>query len=211
MMERGYATRSGAGGAREGVCSGAVPVGGPAWVGESDVGAMSADGRAAHYLAACEGAGVDPGEGPFLTVRVGGRVALCAARGVVERLAAMHGIAHELVEAPHAVILCGATLVKVVSRATAPDGRSETVTATVPWAHPTRSLALCVARARARATLSLLGVAALDESELEAIPGALTRRATPVDLAAVARQRASRDATKTKPTRRAADTARRDS
>jgi hypothetical protein len=56
--------------------------------------------------------------------------------------------------------------VKVVCRATGPDGRAEEATATVLWAHPTRSEALCVARARARATLSLLGIAALDESDL---------------------------------------------
>ncbi|MFO0603919.1 MAG: hypothetical protein U0324_12135 [Polyangiales bacterium] len=151
----------------EGRCLGALPAG-PARAGEADLSPLGGNDRAAWYAAACDRAGLDPAERPFAVRRVAGREALVAVGGAAERMAASRNLALATVEGPVATVVGGAVLVKVVCRATAPDGRAEVATATVPWAHPTRSEALCVARARARATLSLLGIAALDESDLAA-------------------------------------------
>lgn len=152
--------------AKEGRCLGALPAG-PGRTSEADLTGLGGGDRAAWYLEACGRAGIDPAERPFAVRRVAGREALVAVAGAAARMAASRGVALATVAGPEAVVLGGVVLVKVVCRATAPDGRAEEATATVPWAHPTRSEALCVARARARATLSLLGIAALDESDLQ--------------------------------------------
>lgn len=151
--------------AKEGRCLGALPAG-PGRAGEADLTALGGGDRAAWYAAACDRAGLDPAERPFDVRRVAGREAIVAVGGAVARMAASRAITLATVTGPEATVVGGMVLVKVVCRATAPDGRAEEATATVPWAHPTRSEALCVARARARATLALLGIAALDESDL---------------------------------------------
>ncbi len=151
--------------AKEGRCSGALPAG-PGRAGEADLTALRGTDRAAWYAAACDRAGLDPAERPFDVRRVAGREAIVAVGGAAARMAASRGVTLTTVTGPEALVVGGVVLVKVVCRATGPDGRAEEATATVLWAHPTRSEALCVARARARATLSLLGIAALDESDL---------------------------------------------
>jgi hypothetical protein len=171
-----YTTRK----ARGGV-SGAVPTA-SAWMAESEVGTLQGNNLAAHYITACERAGIDPSQRPFLVVRVGVRDVLCATHKAVKLMNIIHGITHEMVEGPCAVDLCGVQLVKVVCRAKARDGRVETATATVLWGQPQNSLEGCMARARGRATLSLLGLAVLDEHELEMIPSALRQTGELVDL-----------------------------
>lgn len=141
---------------------------GAARAGEADLSLLDTAHRTAWYLAACDRAGLDPAARPFALHRVAGREALVAVPGAVRRMAASRGIAVVTVRGPEATMLGGFPLLRAVCRATAPDGRAEAATATVPWFHPTRAEALCVARAQARATLSLLGIAALDESDLAA-------------------------------------------
>lgn len=160
---------------KERFCSGAVPTGGPAWVAEADVGPLAPVDRASHYLAVCERAGVAPEERWLRLARVGGRVVLLAVEGAAEKIAARQGLTLDITEGPRAVELGGRSLAYAVCRATHPDGRVETSTATVAWEHTPDALARCTERARRRATWSLLGLAVLDEGELDSIPSALRR------------------------------------
>jgi hypothetical protein len=152
------------------MCLGGLPVT-QARAGEADLAALGDEDRAVWCAAACARAGLDPAERPFVIWQSLGREAPVAVAESAVRMAVSHGLSLHTVEGPETTVIDGVVLVRVVCRATAPDGRVEVATATVPWVHPTRSAALCVNRAKARATLALLGIAALDESDLAAFAG----------------------------------------
>jgi len=146
---------------------GALPDG-PSRASEADLAALDGADRATWCAEACARAGLDPAGRPFAIRRVAGREAPVAVDGATARMAAARGLTLTVVAGPTATVVGGVVLVRAVCRAGGPDGRAETATATAPWSHPTRSAALAVARAQARATLSLLGIAALDASDLAA-------------------------------------------
>ena len=63
-------------------------------------------------------------------------------------------------------------MVYAVCEASLPNGRAEQSTATLPVVDPVNMLMKCETKAKRRATLSILGLAILDEMETETIPGA---------------------------------------
>ena len=74
-------------------------------------------------------------------------------------------------------------LFRSVCRATHPNGRVETATATVPLVDPVNVLMKVETKAKRRATLSILGLGVLDEIELETIPANIQEPGAGVDLA----------------------------
>jgi hypothetical protein len=82
--------------------------------------------------------------------------------------------------------LAGTKLVYAVCRATHPNGRVETATATVPLVDPINVLMKAETKAKRRATLSILGLGLLDEMELETIPANAQEPGGGVDLSQVA-------------------------
>ena len=136
-----------------------------------DLSALGPAHRAAYYLRLCEQLGLNPHAQPFAFLRLNGKEVLYATRGATDQLAAIHRLNREIIDGPKVIDLAGTKLVIAVCRATHPNGRVETATATVPLTDPVNVLMKAETKAKRRATLSILGLGLLDEMELETIPG----------------------------------------
>jgi hypothetical protein len=90
-------------------------------------------------------------------------------------------------------------MIYAVCEATHPNGRSETAVATVPAQDLINALMKCETKAKRRATLSILGLGMLDETEIDTIPANLRSEVPPPsseELASAAQpQRPSRGLT----------------
>ncbi len=107
---------------------------------------------------------------------------LYATRGCTDQLAAIHKLNREIIDGPKVIDLAGTKLVYAVCRAAHPNGRFETATATVPLTDPVNVLMKCETKAKRRATLSILGLSMLDETELESIPASVQSPGGGLDL-----------------------------
>jgi hypothetical protein len=147
-----------------------------------DLSGLGPSERARFYVQMCEGLGLNPHAQPFAFLRLNGKEVLYATRGATDQLAAMHKINREIVDGPKVIDLAGTKLVYAVCRATHPNGRVETATATVPLVDPVNVLMKAETKAKRRATLSILGLGVLDEMELETIPANVQEPGGGVDL-----------------------------
>jgi len=129
-----------------------------------DLSGLSPAEKARHYVATCERLGLNPHTAPFQYLRLNGKEVLYATRGATDQLAALHGLTRTLVDGPKVIDLAGTKLVYCVCKVTHPNGRFETATATVPLVDPVNALMRVETRAKRRATLSILGLAPLDET-----------------------------------------------
>ena len=143
-----------------------------------DLSGLGPTERARFYTQMCESLGLNPHAQPFAFLRLNGKEVLYATRGATDQLAAMHRLNREIVDGPKVIDLAGTKLVYAVCRATLPDGRFETATATVPLVDPVNVLMKCETKAKRRATLSILGLGMLDEAEVEGLPASATEPAT---------------------------------
>ncbi len=152
-----------------------------------DISGLTADQKVQHYLGMCRILGLDAATQPLAYLRLSGKEVLYVTRGATDRLAAMHGLNREIIDGPRVMDLAGTKLVYAVCRATLPGGRYETATATVPLTDPVNVLMKAETKAKRRATLAILGLGLLDETEVDSIPGAQTVEPAParplVDLA----------------------------
>lgn len=148
-----------------------------------DLSGLGPAERARFYTQMCEGLGLNPHAQPFAFLRLNGKEVLYATRGATDQLAAIHKLNREIVDGPKVIDLAGTKLVYAVCRATHPNGRVETATATVPLVDPVNVLMKCETKAKRRATLSILGLGVLDEMELETIPANVQEPGGGVDLA----------------------------
>lgn len=141
-----------------------------------DISALTPEERARYYLATCNALGLNPQAQPFAFLRLNGKEVMYATRGATDQLAAIHRLTREIIDGPKVVDIAGAKLLYAVCRATHPSGRSETATAAVPIPQGAEAIANAVmkteTKARRRATMALLGLALLDESETDTIPEA---------------------------------------
>lgn len=139
-----------------------------------DVSALGPAERARYYVRTCEQLGLNPTALPFAFLRLNGKEILYATRGCTDQLAAIHRINRDLIEGPKVLVLEGEKLVYAVCRATHPNGRTEVSTASVPLPKGAEAIANALmkteTKAKRRATLAILGLANLDESELDTIP-----------------------------------------
>ncbi len=134
-----------------------------------DLSGMSPEARAALYEALCTSLGLNPHTQPFAFLRLNGKEVLYATRGATDQLAAIHMLNREIVEGPRVIDVAGTRLVYAVCRATMPDGRFETATATVALIDPVNVLMKCETKAKRRVTLSILGLGALDDGDLDGV------------------------------------------
>ncbi len=148
-----------------------------------DLSGLGPAERARFYVQMCEGLGLNPHAQPFAFLRLNGKEVLYATRGATDQLAAMHKLNREIIDGPKVIDLAGTKLVYAVCRATHPNGRVETATATVPLVDPVNVLMKAETKAKRRATLSILGLGVLDEMELETIPANVQEPGGGVDLA----------------------------
>lgn len=165
-----------------------------------DLSALGPAHRAAYYLRLCEQLGLNPHAQPFAFLRLNGKEVLYATRGATDQLAAIHRLNREIIDGPKVIDLAGTKLVIAVCRATHPNGRFETATATVPLTDPVNVLMKAETKAKRRATLSILGLGLLDEMELETIPAKSQEPGGGVDLSQAA-QRVEPENTDAEPAR----------
>ena len=144
-----------------------------------DIAGLSPAQKVQHYLGMCRILGLDPATQPLAYLKLSGKEVLYVTRGATDRLAAMHGLNREIIDGPRVMDLAGTKLVYAVCRATLPGGRYETATATVPLTDPVNVLMKCETKCKRRATLAILGLGLLDETETDTIQGAVTVEPAP--------------------------------
>lgn len=154
-----------------------------------DLSGLNPAQRARHYVRVCESLGLNPDAQPFAYLRLNGKEILYATRGATDQLAAIHRITREIIDGPKVIDLAGTKLVMCVAKATHPNGRTETSVATVPMMDPQNVLMKAETKAKRRVTMSIMGLALLDEMELETIPAAVQEPGGGVDLAAIGIER----------------------
>jgi hypothetical protein len=143
-----------------------------------DISGMSASQQVQYYCELAQSLGLNPLFKPFDALNLQGKKVLYANRGATDALARAQNVKRECVSEPRVVSLpspTGTGEVKIVMcryRATLPNGRAEERTATVIYRDPANDFMKCETKAARRATLAVLGIGVLDESELDSIPGA---------------------------------------
>ena len=135
-----------------------------------DLGKLSPDQKVAYYRNFCERLGLDPLSQPFNLLRLNGKEILYCGRAGAQQLSKLHNVSHEI-KAREVVSGCYV----VTAQASTPDGRRTESIGAVPVDN-LKGDALCNAMMKAetkskrRATLDLLGLGILDETETDALP-----------------------------------------
>ena len=140
-----------------------------------DISGLSSEDRARFYLQMCDSLGLSAASQPFAILRLNGKEILYPTRGATDQLAAIHRLNREIVDGPKVIDVAGTKMIYALCRATHPNGRFETAVATVPATDPLNALMKCETKAKRRATLSILGLGMLDETEIETIPASVSR------------------------------------
>lgn len=151
-----------------------------------DVSGLGPSQRVALYLNTCRLLGLNPIAQPFTFLRLSGKEVMYATRGATDQLAAIHKLTREIIDGPKVVDFGGTKLGYCVARVTHPNGRVETATATLPVTGDISMLPMKLeTKAKRRATLAILGLALLDESEVADIPASQKGREYTPDEAAI--------------------------
>lgn len=145
-----------------------------------DLSKMEPALKVVYYKQYCERLGLDPFTQPFKLLRLQGKEILYCDRSGAQQLNKMHKVSHQVV-ARETVNGCYV----VTARATTDGRQTESIGAVS--IDNLKGEALCNAmmkaetKAKRRATLDLLGLGILDETETETIPGA-EPLAAPIDV-----------------------------
>lgn len=141
-----------------------------------DLSKLSQTDKVKYYNGYCERIGLDPFTKPFDILRLNGREVLYCTRSGTQQLNKLHGVSHkitarELIEA--------AGVYQVAVEASLPDGRfTESIGAVNIAGLKGESYANAImkaeTKAKRRATLDLLGLGIMDETEAGDIPNATT-------------------------------------
>lgn len=143
-----------------------------------DLSKLTPAERTAYYLRVCESCGLNPLTQPFQFLILNGKMVLYATKNATDQLRQIHSVSCRIVgrEAQGELYI-------VTARASVGTREDEDVGAVVlPPRGEARANAAMKAhtKAKRRVTLSICGLSMLDESEIEAIPGA---QRVEVDLA----------------------------
>jgi hypothetical protein len=136
-----------------------------------DLSKLSATDKVAYFNGYCERLGLDPFTQPFQILRLQGKEILYLTRAGAQQLNKLHSVSHEIVSRN---IHEAASTYEVIARASLPDGRHTESIGAVTIAN-LKGEAYCNAlmkaetKAKRRATLDLLGLGLLDESEVASI------------------------------------------
>lgn len=146
-------------------------------VARGDISDLSPLDRAKYYLQMCEMLGLTAATQPFAILRLNGKEILYPTRGATDQLASIHRLNREIIDGPKVIDVAGTKMIYAVCRVTHPNGRVETSCATVPMSDPLNALMKAETKAKRRATLSILGLGMLDETEVNDIPAQYKERA----------------------------------
>lgn len=150
-----------------------------------DLSKLSPIQKVQYYNAYCSRIGLDPVTKPFDLIKLNGREVLYATRACAQQLNKLHRVSHsvlsrEILAESYYVVTCRASL---------PDGRyTDSIGAVnikgLSGDMYVNALMKAETKSKRRATLDLLGLGILDESEAETIPGAkfATPQENPVNV-----------------------------
>lgn len=156
-----------------------------------DLSKLNPNQKVSYYRQFCERLGLDPLSQPFKLLRLNGKEVMYCDRSGTQQLNKLHNVSHEI-KARETVSGCYV----VTAQASTPEGRRTESIGAVPIDN-LKGDSLCNAmmkaetKAKRRATLDLLGLGILDETETETIPNAMQleapTEATPVPTTAAAK------------------------
>ena len=135
---------------------------------------LSANDKVKYYNGYCERMGLDPFTKPFDILRLNGKEVLYCTRSGTQQLNKLHKVSH-LITSRDTNQEAGVYI--VTSKASLPDGRcTESIGAVniagLKGEAYANAIMKAETKAKRRATLDLLGLGVLDESEAESIPNA---------------------------------------
>lgn len=139
-----------------------------------DLSKLAANDKVKYYNGYCERMGLDPFTKPFDILRLNGREVLYCTRSGTQQLNKLHQVSH-LITSRELIESVG--VYQVTSKASLPDGRcTESIGAVniagLKGEAYANAIMKAETKAKRRATLDLLGLGVLDESEAESIPNA---------------------------------------
>lgn len=141
---------------------------------KGDLSSLTAAEKVAYYISVCTSVGLDPKTQPFQLLTLNGKQILYAARGCTDQLRRVYGVSLTITSKE----MIGETYV-VCTRATLPSGRCDENLGAVfvgglKGEAYSNALMKAITKSARRVTLSICGLAALDELEVATIPGAKT-------------------------------------
>ena len=141
---------------------------------QGDLSKLSAGDKVRYYNGYCERMGLDPYTKPFDLLRLNGKEILYCTRSGTQQLNKLHKVSHTITSRD---TNAEAGVYIVTSKATLPDGRcTESIGAVniagLKGEMYANAIMKAETKAKRRATLDLLGLGVIDESEAESIPNA---------------------------------------
>lgn len=138
-----------------------------------DLSKLNQQQKVEYYTQFCVRIGLDPATQPFKILKLQGKETLYAGRECAAQLCKLHKVSHQIVSRERADDLS-----IVTAKAMTPDGRcTESIGAVSIMGLKGEALANALmkaeTKAKRRATLDLLGLGLLDETEADTIPGAV--------------------------------------
>ena len=137
-----------------------------------DTRKLSAAHREGVLTGLCRALSLNPLTSPIIYLVLNGKEVLYVTRQATDQIAARLRLNRRTVSGPEVRDFGGTKMIFCQVEVTAPDGRSEMATATLPPGDLVNALMKCETKAKRRATLSIAGLGLLCEDELETIPGA---------------------------------------
>jgi len=141
---------------------------------QGDLSKLSAGDKVRYYNGYCERMGLDPYTKPFDLLRLNGKEILYCTRSGTQQLNKLHKVSHTITSRD---TNADAGVYIVTSKASLPDGRcTESIGAVniagLKGEAYANAIMKAETKAKRRATLDLLGLGVIDESEAESIPNA---------------------------------------
>lgn len=143
---------------------------------QGDLSKLSANDKVRYYNGYCERMGLDPFTKPFDILRLNGKEVLYCTRSGTQQLNKLHKVSHTISSRE---TNAEAGVYIVTAKASLPDGRcTESIGAVniagLKGEAYANAIMKAETKAKRRATLDLLGLGVLDESEADSIPNATT-------------------------------------
>ncbi len=140
---------------------------------QGDLSQLSESDRIAYYSRVCKSLGLNPLTQPFAYIKLQGKLKLYALREATEQLRQLHSVSVKIVSRELVD-----DIYVVTARATLPDGRCDESIGAVFLGQSQGELRANLlmkaeTKSKRRVTLSICGLAMLDELEVETIPGAI--------------------------------------
>jgi hypothetical protein len=142
-----------------------------------DLSKLKQEDKITYYKKFCERLGLDPFTQPFKILKLNGKEVLYCDRSGTQQLNKLHNVSHAITNRE---LIKEADVYQVTARAVLPDGRYTDSIGAVNIANLkgdnyANAIMKAETKAKRRATLDLLGLGLLDETETSTIPNAMTQ------------------------------------